>query len=1238
MNNDEKCRIIFEERIKKGLLGPGSDIFIKDDSVENEIISDYPLQRYYTGILFPEKDKIKTMSESSDDEISSEVDGNNENISPQDLKNIDNNGDNNFNSGKKDHNDDDQYVITQNSFFPTNIGLTFCTNNDEKEIRVKFSFGTYSIINEEIKIKAHESIYKEFQDHETFPFKDKIDYQDGYLILKHKFVGRKKSPRSGDFSLLDNFKMSDDFKDNPIKYSFHFFEKLIGKAWKRDTHNLDLNILISDISIPKKIFEKKLSNSSYIGASYTLKTYKMPGDNKCKYIKIQLINTSDTQSSKRFTNSNEILNQKALFQSKIEIFSKQLLPYRSYNDFHPLDREAELLTYLYKDVQNFGIGHNCSVEWGKNYIQTTFLPTYDIKDTLNTFNGSDFSENPDYYKNIEEQLDIYNLSHFSKSSKDQVIDNLNNFILQYEIWINKQKDAPSRNSKIEEYIFNNLNYNLNRLKSNITLLRNEVVFRSFCLANTAMFIQIILSNDENLAAKEKDISEINMDMDFSNLDYFKNYNFDKSPFGRPKYRPFQLAFLILNIDSITELNSPSRNEIVDLIWFPTGGGKTEAYLSVAAFTIIYRRLSNQDNYNGTSVIMRYTLRLLTSQQFERTSKLIAALEFLRRNFENELMSEPITIGMWVGMSSTPNLIKVAEGKVSDISEEANKPNGNPNKYNVFQISSCPWCGTKLISKNKSGNWVFGFDISGNVPNKKFNIKCLNNKCPFHHSLPVQVVDEMLYISPPTLLFATVDKFAMLAWKQEGHRFFNSLSESGLPPDLIIQDELHLLTGPLGSITGIFESVVELLCTKNKRKPKIISSTATTRNTTNQVKALYGINRKVNIFPPNGLSYKDSFFAKVSENESKRRYKGFLPTGKSSIDTQLQLIVHLLVSRLEVYNNIIKKDNMLDFHTFDKYWTVVSYYNSLKDVGRIHNKISDEIYNFTSVLQNRLWGKKPSETFNYLYLYNRDKELTSRIDSSKIKHTLNLLEENEFNETTIQKLNNGNSYIEANIVDIVLATNMFSVGIDIDRLNIMLINGQPKNIAEYIQASSRVGRKYKGLVLVLLDANRSRDKSYFEHFIPFHNAFYKSVEPLSLTPFTENTLQKMLASLVVTYLRHKFPNMNSDKSANNFSPEMLDQFKAEIKQRYKAEDSTWLIFENKLKQLSDSWLEKISNYNLKYYYHKNEVHLLDKPSEIFEKTKTEGSIYHSTDWSIMQSMREIDTSSFIKIELPKVRRV
>ena len=167
-----------------------------------------------------------------------------------------------------------------------------------------------------------------------------------------------------------------------------------------------------------------------------------------------------------------------------------------------------------------------------------------------------------------------------------------------------------------------------------------------------MLIQIIISNDSNFSGKEKDLSELKPECNYESLDFFNNYDFSQLPFGRPKYRPFQLAFLLLNIDSITELHSASRNKIVDLIWFPTGGGRTEAYLSVAAFTIIYRRLINETDYEGTSVIMRYTLRLLTAQQFERASRLIVSLEFLRTNFISELKNAPITIGMWVGMSSS----------------------------------------------------------------------------------------------------------------------------------------------------------------------------------------------------------------------------------------------------------------------------------------------------------------------------------------------------------------------------------------------------------------------------------------------------------------------------------------------------------------------------------------------------------------------------------------------------------
>jgi len=1233
-NHDNIARDIFQERIKKGLLGPGSDIFVAEKDKSEEIISDYPLQRYYTGVLFPEQIK----KDSAEDEVGKETEGDN-------LGDIDNEktegleiDTKNYSDKNKGNSKDDELKISQNTFFPSNIGLTFCIDNGVKELDVAFSFGLYSQVTSGIKIKVTKRDFEEFNNHPSFPFKKIISYEDGYMILRPELSGKKlrgnsRSPRTEDYAKLDDFKKSDGFKDSSLPPIFHLFEKLIGRTWERENIVINEKISISDISKPKTIFERNLKKktSDFLRASYTLKTYNIKQNPNCTYVKIQLANTSDKHPSNQFSNAKELLNQKCIFQTKIKVSPKELSPYKSYIELNPLDKEAEVLNYLYKDKLNYGIGHNCSVVWdkAKETIQTSFLPQYDVKDTKNSFSEEDFKDNPNDFHLLNESLDIYSLSHFSNENKTEMIERLKTFVNLYGNWISEQKKISSSNKEIENHIFKNLDYNLNRLKLNIELLKDDKIFRAFQLANSAMLIQIIISNDDDFSGKEKDLTELNTTIDYNSIDYFKNYNFDKLSFGKPKYRPFQLAFLLLNIDSITDLKSDARNKVVDLIWFPTGGGKTEAYLSVGAFTIIYRRLINKTGYDGTSVIMRYTLRLLTAQQFERASRLIVSLEFLRTKFEQELREEPITIGMWVGMSSTPNSLKEAEEKVEDINEECNKKDGIPDNKNVFQISSCSWCGTKLITKNELNNWIFGFKIEGKKKDTKFKIRCVNKKCHFHNELPIQVVDEMLYEKPPTLLFGTVDKFAMLAWKARGNSFFNSLNDS-LPPDLIIQDELHLLTGPLGTITGIFESVIEILCSKNGRKPKIISSTATTRNTNEQIKALYGNDKTVNVFPPSGLSSSDSFFAKVSTTKSTRRYIGFIPTGKSSIDTQLQMFANLFVARLEVFKELIL-NGVNDYEIFDKYWTLISYYNSLKDVGKIHNKVGDEISTFTSALQKKLYGANPNDRFNYEYLYNRDEELTSRIDSTKIKQTLKRLEENTFDKETIQKYPHGNTYVKSGIIDLVLATNMISVGIDIERFNVMIINSQPKNVAEYIQASSRVGRKYKGLVIDLLDANRARDKSHFEHFIPFHQAFYKSVEPVSLTPFTENTLEKMLASIMITYVRHKVPGMASNNSAQYFQPEMLNGLKTEIKKRYSTDSKVYQLFENKLKVLSDDWLYKINDpdIQLKYYDHKTETHLLMKPAEkSFDKDDL---------WSVMQSMREIDTNSFIKVGLPNIRK-
>ncbi len=1232
-SHDSIARDIFQARIKKGLLGPGSDIFVSEKDINEEIIADYPLQRYYTGVLFPEREKVKTFDEKADAELNNETDveenqaleseADNPEISPNESGN---------DNKRKEPNEDDEIKVSQNTFFPSNIGLTFCVDKDVKELDVEFCFGLYSQINTDIKIKISKEDFDEFINHPSFPFKEIISFDDGYMVLKRKLKGKSRQPRTEEFASFDEFKKSDEFKDSPLKYRFHYFEKLLGRTWKRKEVVVKKTISVSEIVNPETIFEESLTKSkdNSVRASYTVRTYSFSKNPENIYVKIQLVNTSDKHPANKFSNANERLNAKSIFQAEIKVSAKELEPYKSYIELNPLDSEAEILNYLYKDKFSYGIGHNCSVNWNKTVesIQTTFLPQYDVKDTKNSFSKDDFKDNPNDFLSLNESLDIYSLSHFSDKNQSQIIEQLKSFVDLYGLWIAEQKKKPSANRAIEKTIFKDLDYNFKRLKSNINLLQSDKVFRAFQLANSAMLIQIIISNDNDFSGKEKELNDSNSEINYKDIGYFKNYDFSKLPFNRPKYRPFQLAFLLLNIDSITELNSDSRNKIVDLIWFPTGGGKTEAYLAVAAFTIIYRRLINETGFEGTSVIMRYTLRLLTAQQFERAARLIVALEFLRSHFASELRQSPINIGMWVGMSSTPNSLKEAEEKVEEINEECNKKNGNPESKNVFQISSCPWCGTKLITKNEFGNWDYGFKIIGRNNNAEFKIKCLNKNCNFHNELPIQVVDEMLYEAPPTLLFGTVDKFAMLAWKANGHHFFNSLDDDKLPPDLIIQDELHLLTGPLGSITGIFESVIEILCTKDERKPKIISSTATTRNTNEQIKALYGINRKVNIFPPSGLSYNDSFFAKVSKTESKRRYLGFIPTGKSTIDTQLQMIANLFVARLEAYKKLVQKGTN-DYKTFDKYWTIVSYYNSLKDVGKIHNKVGDEISTFTSTLQNKLYGDSPFDKFNHAYLYNRDEELTSRIDSSKIKQTLKRLEENTFNENSIKTDKNGNTFL-SDIIDLVLATNMISVGIDIDRFNIMLINGQPRNIAEYIQASSRVGRKYKGLVIDLLDANRARDKSHFEHFIPFHQAFYKSVEPVSLTPFTENTLEKMLTSIMITYIRHKVPGMASNNSAQYFQPEMLDGLRTEIRNRFSDNSKILAQFERRLDDLSDDWLEQIENHELKNYEaNKTEIGLLVKPAEkSFDKDDL---------WSVMQSMREIDTNSFIKVGLPKIRR-
>lgn len=808
------------------------------------------------------------------------------------------------------------------------------------------------------------------------------------------------------------------------------------------------------------------------------------------------------------------------FQAEIKLESNGIVSY-SEPQVSSIDEEFNLNEVLYSDEVVYGKGVNCAVSWDTReegtpkWIKTTYAPSTIVRS---------FSTKPvNNVATINNICSVHNLSIWGLSDTD-IVSGLRTFAAYYLDWMKEQQlhsngDAALRTilDKQEEFY--------NRLVDNIDYLSaTPRAFQCFRLANTAMYIQMLLGRDQKFKQKGRDKSEYTAgDMFYKDCwDYFRDSTL---PSEKPSYYPFQLAFLIMNVKSTFEPNDPYRTSNVDLIWFPTGGGKTEAYLALTALTIAERRTSGHPNTSGVSVIMRYTLRLLTAQQFERASYLICALEYLRQYFLSNpgggysLGSLPITLGMWIGQSATPN-------KISDLSlQDKFKAffTSRSKDNNPFPVVYCPWCGCELVGNDKT----IGYDRGRN--GRRPDDICLNDGCHFHAGLPIYYIDEQLYNNPPTLLFATVDKFAQLTTKTAGSLF--GVGTDRRKPDLIIQDELHLISGPLGSLVGLFESLVEELSTEKDqngsvvRSPKIIASTATTRNTTQLIKQLY--KRDVVSFPASGIRYDNNFFSHVvSEKDSKRLYLGLSPTGHSASELEIRTIASELVAKEKLITEwLLSKGVPLDessiYHAIcpngklieelDLYWTQVLYYINLKSLGRTHSRFSQEI---KATVENirRFSATFPQLSFILDGFYTRNTEFTSRQNSAQIKRLLIKADE----PTMIEEPQPDVLRIESQM-DVVQATNMISVGIDIDRWNVMMMVGQPLTTSEYIQASSRAGRHHQGLIVNLYNSLRSRELSYYENYTSYHQVFYKYVEPLSATTFTEMTIDKLIINLFVGYM-------------------------------------------------------------------------------------------------------------------------
>ncbi|HRT89580.1 MAG TPA: helicase-related protein [Bacteroidales bacterium] len=781
-----------------------------------------------------------------------------------------------------------------------------------------------------------------------------------------------------------------------------------------------------------------------------------------------------------------IKNEDCFFQVSFSVSAKEkcFCPYKTAASKTDKDDEKSNLL-LFRKKKTFAVGHGCSPSWNDNdidftdSIRTEAIPVYEIKPIV-----------PNELKSVELKMsDLCDLS-----DKD-ITTNLNKLNSEYEAWINEQEriaNAELKDELLETALrhIDSCRLCLKRMKEGVDLLNsNEKVNRAFRLMNRAMLLQQlhysietrnwILDNGNITGLKDAVIPDIN----------------DSSTWkpGLGAWRPFQMAFILMNLNSMLDASHADR-EIVDLIWFPTGGGKTEAYLGLSAFTILLKRLKDK-NDSGTTVLMRYTLRLLTAQQFQRAAALICACDKIRKEYEEELGTVRISIGLWVG-EMTPNSREEAR-RIFKRMEQGRE------EENPFVILKCPWCGSQMgYLKEARINKVKGYKRRKVGTKETIIYQCDNQLCDFSQpdfNLPLFVIDEDIYDNPPTLLIGTVDKFAMLTWKPEAKTLFGFRGNERpfSPPELIIQDELHLISGPLGSMVGLYETMIEELCTANNIKPKIIASTATISRAKEQINSLYGrgINN-VNIFPAQCLSAGDSFFAYEDSISTGRIYTGIFA---SALQSHATAQVRVLSALLQAVKSIPVAEEILR----DPYWTALTYFNSIRELGHAATLIRADIREY----MNSIWIRKSIKSDERRFI-NRDIELTSRINSNDIPEYLEQLSKSWTGDKTEYP------------VDVCLATNMISVGVDIPRLGLMTVIGQPKTTSEYIQATSRVGRSKKGpgLVFTIYNCSKPRDRSHFEHFQEYHSKIYSKVEPTSVTPFSSPVRERALHAILVGLIR------------------------------------------------------------------------------------------------------------------------
>lgn len=769
---------------------------------------------------------------------------------------------------------------------------------------------------------------------------------------------------------------------------------------------------------------------------------------------------------------------------------------------------------LYRSSHTFATGHGCAADWsevsdgGVSSVWTSSVPAWEIPST-----------SPDFrIGGVPVRISMRLLA--GLDAEDDGARDVEALIGAYRTWVQELErrvsDEPTLRGEYQDTacgVAKRARECLGRIEEGWRWLngpepQQATAREAFRLANHAMLLsQLHAAVKPRKASVER--GRLQFDPPFPNIE-------ERVPNERVGYwRPFQIAFLLMSIRGMCLPGDPER-KIVDLIWFPTGGGKTEAYLGLTAFTLLWARLSGQRR-TGADVIMRYTLRLLTAQQYQRASTLFCSLEHLRARVSDERLGQKtFRIGLWVGGTTTPNTRKDAISALKKLedSEDAENP---------FILRRCPWCGAEfgLVGARRDRQMLGYYRESLNGSENTVVLRCPDTSCDFgppvpdyKPPLPVLLVDEDIYDEPPAMVIGTVDKFALLTWKPEARSIFG-IGDDGWhadgcePPALILQDELHLISGPLGSMVGAYEGLIEALCRVHDFRrvpdpeswPKIVASTATISRAYEQVHALYA-REEVALFPPPGLEASDSFFARYEQREdgslaSGRLYVGIFAPGHGSLQT----------TQARVFSALMQEPALLgeDPSTRDPWWTLLCFFNSLRELGSAGTLFLSDVADYLKVVALRLGVAPEKRRMPY-----RIEELTSRIPSGDIPEVLQRL------ERSLQAGPRG----DAEVFDACLASNIIEVGVDVQRLALMCLVGQPKTMSQYIQVSSRVGRSREcpGMAVVLYGTSKPRDRSHYERFRSDHERLYAAVEPTSVTPFSIPAVERALHGVLVAAVR------------------------------------------------------------------------------------------------------------------------